>query len=439
MANRNSYTYTPGYAGSAGRNTSSGNSRAKAQPPQQRGQQSRRPPARPAQARTRSAQPAGRPMKDRILFLMIAFDVLLCFVGLIFKPVLWFFVAVSVICIIALWALLCYTRGVRAFLSGVLAVLTVIALVVAIDYSSSADPAKTAGGFPVYGGDSSLVADSSGVTPKGNNAAALAGLPEDTADTSPTAPVDWNTYGQDDGTVTDETGGGGSIDPQPTDAGLMAALPGDDTQAPVNEAVSLARASLEGYLEQWVAQNYEEMTKYTSPVWRAAQDQTGTGAKQQLYWNHNWWVLNSWSLSNEDTSPAADSVTFMLIADLRKSNNAMTPVKQRYSALVIKAEDGKWYVDPDSLRSGVPIDEVADTGGLDPVTGEPTPEPVATVAPTTKLWYNSDGGTYYHLEEKCSTIGTKYYSKMKSFTYGELGTSPYDKLVPCSTCKAPAK
>jgi hypothetical protein len=54
------------------------------------------------------------------------------------------------------------------------------------------------------------------------------------------------------------------------------------------------------------------------------------------------------------------------------------------------------------------------------------------------LYYNPDGGQYYHSDQNCSSVKNKYLP-LTGFTYGELENSPYDKLTPCASCNPPKR
>jgi flagellar hook assembly protein FlgD len=54
------------------------------------------------------------------------------------------------------------------------------------------------------------------------------------------------------------------------------------------------------------------------------------------------------------------------------------------------------------------------------------------------LYYNPDGGQYYHSDQNCSSVKNKYLP-LTGFTYGELESSPYDRLTPCSSCNPPKR
>ena len=54
----------------------------------------------------------------------------------------------------------------------------------------------------------------------------------------------------------------------------------------------------------------------------------------------------------------------------------------------------------------------------------------------TPLFYNPDGGQYYHSVGDCPDVREKYLP-LTAFMYSELETPPYDDLTPCAAC-APA-
>ena len=49
------------------------------------------------------------------------------------------------------------------------------------------------------------------------------------------------------------------------------------------------------------------------------------------------------------------------------------------------------------------------------------------------LYYNPDGGKQYHSDAECLAVKAQY-RPLTAFTWGELETSPYDALTPCSAC-----
>ena len=51
----------------------------------------------------------------------------------------------------------------------------------------------------------------------------------------------------------------------------------------------------------------------------------------------------------------------------------------------------------------------------------------------TPLYYNPDGGKFYHSVDNCSDVRKKYLP-MTAFTYNELENPPYADLSPCTAC-----
>jgi hypothetical protein len=54
-------------------------------------------------------------------------------------------------------------------------------------------------------------------------------------------------------------------------------------------------------------------------------------------------------------------------------------------------------------------------------------------ADDTLLYYNPDGGQYYHSYANCASVRSKYLP-LTAFTYAELDTGIYADLEPCPSC-----
>lgn len=54
------------------------------------------------------------------------------------------------------------------------------------------------------------------------------------------------------------------------------------------------------------------------------------------------------------------------------------------------------------------------------------------------LYYNPDGGQYYHSDANCKSVKDKYLP-LTGFTYGELETDTYAKLDACPSCTPPKR
>lgn len=442
MANRNSNTQPPGYAGSGRGYVPPGNRRPVE--PQQVSQTSQTSQATyawqtpayetpyqqetpPPPRRNLAQQPqANIADKDLVMFALMLFIIpLVGIIGLFYRPFLWVLIVLTSVCVATLWLLHIFARRARMIISVVLLVISVVALIAAIDLTPKQEGFPTIGGA-LQGADLTAAGDLQSGVASGETFPSITDVETLTDNNTP----DWDALNHGAGSGTDDLGGAGGL--SPTSVPVLGGDPGAEATNPPNQAVAGAKEALEGYLRAWTTYDYDEMTRHTLPTWRQAQE----SVKQQLFVMHNWWKLNDWTITSEVTSPSADSVTFYVIIDMERVQAQRSAVKQQYTALVIKYDD-LWYVDPDSMRSGIAITETAAPQQEAEATSEPTSTPEPTVGPNTALWYNTSGGKRYHLEEHCPSIDSQYYSKMKSFSYSELGKSPYSKLVACPTCNAP--
>lgn len=450
MASRNQYTYTPGYVG--------GNRSAPARSAPVRSASPGRQGQRPgAGAPRKPAAPAKqRPMGDTVVLTLLFVVAPLCgLIGFFVDTFKWVFVGVALLVLAAMWALKCFEQRGRAFMSGVLMVLAAVALIAVIDLTpkqnyfptyGSADPALTQSGSLINtggldagegldlqlagGDDDGQTADDGGddmdgavpqaspTAPVGNNPA-LAGLISTAATATP--PIQRSS---DEGA--DEKNQ--AID----SSGTATEIPGGTIAMQTSIPSTEAETVMEKYMQMWQAHNYEDMVQYTLPSWQNEQ----TVPQRQLYWNHSGFTVNSWTITTAAASGQADAITMNVYANLTKRNGQAKEVTMKYEGIVINV-NGNWYVDPQSMRSGLEATPTPfPVEGAEPsIPPGPTPEP--TISPSTQLWYNTDGGIYYHAKEQCSSIDPSYYSKMKSFTFSQLGESAYSKLQPCTRCGAP--
>jgi hypothetical protein len=190
-----------------------------------------------------------------------------------------------------------------------------------------------------------------------------------------------------------------------------------------------AEIALENFMEKWRKGIIADMVEYTAPSWQNAQE----SAQRQLFWKFGQKPLLEWRQLTAPTGTEASTArTITVQADVSYSGETRT---YQYDAVVL-SENEKWYVDPNSLSSGTLTTAAPSTPDPNATpTPEPTPTPKPTVNPKTKLYYNKDGGTFYHIDDECPDVGKKYLP-MAEFTYGKLTESPYSKLKPCKTCMA---
>ncbi len=109
-------------------------------------------------------------------------------------------------------------------------------------------------------------------------------------------------------------------------------------------------------------------------------------------------------------------------------HNGKDPDRYRIQLLVRKEEDGLWHINPAGLNNFETEED-----GLQP---EATAAP-GTDAGDTVLYYQPDGGEYYHLDQNCVSVHPVFLPLQGSFLYSELEDEPYRELKRCNVCGAP--
>ena len=222
---------------------------------------------------------------------------------------------------------------------------------------------------------------------------------------------------------------GGSGDESGEDLGVL----NTDTGEYVATVKSEAEIALENFMEKWRKGIIADMVEYTAPSWQESQD----SASRQLFWKFGQKPLVDWrQMSAPSGTEASTARTITVEADVSYSGETRT---YQYDAVTL-CENGKWYVDPNSLSSGT-LKE-ASTQTPDPnATPTPTPEPTPTptINPKTVLYYNKDGGSYYHADKNCSKVADNYLPLTGTFKYSEINDSKYKNLKPCDRCNPPER
>ena len=350
--------------------------------------------------------------------------------GLFVSAFLWAFVIVAVMTVLAMWAVRCFDSSRRAFLSGMLVVLVGLALMRAVSAAPYVDRNSE---FPVYGevppnalalqaqeiADADTAGDS-GFVPTTDAQPEITPPPESfSASSSRIMPV-----AAVGGTVPTAPPQQQIVDPAQMETAAVASQ--GMQSAPTTEAEQV----LNSYLQMWREKNFEGMVKYTSRSW---QQQLKTPPSRQLSYEHSRWDIQNWTMSSQPEASTATVSIIVVEANLVKGTSDRTQAYGRYTASVI-LDGGTWYVDPDTLRgSPMPLALLEQPSEPEQTQASASAEP--TINPSLKLWYNPDGGQKYHLRQDCPDINPKFHSKMKSFTYSEIGD--HSKLRHCNTCEAP--
>ena len=109
--------------------------------------------------------------------------------------------------------------------------------------------------------------------------------------------------------------------------------------------------------------------------------------------------------------------------------------------MVIMTKEGdEWYVDPNSLATNDELQSSEENvvNNLSVADATPTPRTTVTPAPAgdTLLYYNVNGGSFYHLDPYCPSVGEEYQPLTGTFPYSEL-SEHLGELSPCLRCGAP--
>ena len=348
-----------------------------------------------------------RPKKEWNQLLLMLFFVVLPVLGLLaifFQPVRWIFMVCAVICILLMWLVHAFLFPGRMILTAVYGLLMVFTLVSALSTQNAGKQIRQQNFFV-----------------------------QDTPVPTQTPVFIYDPYAsgdayQDGLSGLQEVGlSGGSEDESGQDLGLSDA----GATGYVSTDKSAAEERLASFMEKWRKGIIADMVAYTPQSWRDAQAES---AQQQLFWKFAQRPLVDWRQMSAPTGTDASTArTITVEADVNYGGATRT---YQYDAIML-FENDNWFVDPDSLSSGILVEPATPTP--DPnMTPTPTPEPTPTPTPgpKTKLYYNKDGGKRYHIEPECYTVDKKYLP-LASFTYKDLEKSPYNRLEPCEKCQAP--
>ena len=225
-----------------------------------------------------------------------------------------------------------------------------------------------------------------------------------------------------------------SVEPSATpDTALLAA---QVTASPIEDAgESEAELRLVTFMDNWQANRIEDMVNLVQPSWATQQDNPAS-ALFTVISNRTpgEYVIEGISGTSADSSR---TVTMSAFID---KNNGKDAVRYRFMILMVR-EGGEWYVDPNSLAtndvaSETPSPEPGKEGVSQSLQPRMTVTPIPD--PSTRLYYNADGGKYYHADPNCSAVNEKFLP-MAGFLYSELDNAPYNALQPCLKCGAPTQ
>jgi len=200
----------------------------------------------------------------------------------------------------------------------------------------------------------------------------------------------------------------------------------DGGQVLADAPVTAAKAVLQQYLDLWKTDGFDEMVSLTWQSWRNSIENPRTS----LYIMYKTRPLLGYEIEPTTVSDRDTTAVFTVTCEIEVNSASQ---KQQYQANLYLV-DGAWYVDPATLKTGVVIADP--TPEPDP-NATPTPAPTTTVSGSTTLYYNKDGGKYYHAIRNCPEVAERYWAQMSTFKYNKINDNPYAALKPCPVCDAP--
>lgn len=301
-------------------------------------------------------------------------------------PVLkWVFVALALVVVVILWLRPMMAPNLRLTFTGIYGALAVVALVSALT--------STAPGDPLLNNPGSSGGQNAGYT----QGSQQLGSPE---------------------------GQGSGLGSLSTEAPTSAPTP-----APDNGLSSAAVEQMESFFYFWSVNNTDSMINLCAPSWRSSVSEP----KKALFSIQGNRTPVDYEVE-KITGTENDTVRTITVTASIDRRNGRDPETYRFQ-VIMRKEDGQWYVDPASLESHEVATATPNAGNE-----TPTPTVVPTFTSSTVLYWNEAGkGSMYHLDPNCRSLADKWKPMTASFTYGQVNDSKYAKLTPCNVCGAPMR
>lgn len=211
----------------------------------------------------------------------------------------------------------------------------------------------------------------------------------------------------------------------------------EPTELPETEKVDAAQARLEEFLKYWSQNNIPAMLQLCASSWIELQQ-----SPEQQLWNL---MMNRypvrWEVESIQGSEAYTSRTISVKVWITQAGSS--DIQLIRMQVVMLRTNNVWYVDPRSL-GGTEVNEEAEAQAKikpviastkAPATATPSPQEVSSQV----LWYNEDGGSYYHTSKTCSAVSESFWPLTGHFYVSELNSEPYNKLKPCTVCNPPTR
>lgn len=203
-------------------------------------------------------------------------------------------------------------------------------------------------------------------------------------------------------------------------------------------AISSAQKQLETFLTRWSSSDIPGMLALCTSSW-VSQQSSPEGELWNLILNRN---PVSYQVENVSGSEADTSRTITVKITFVNTGTGETVI-MRMHVLMFRVNE-VWYVDPQSLN-GTVVDEAAElakaqegTNRIASTKAPATPTPQPNAQDSIKLYYNPDGGKYYHINPICPDVSEQYWP-LTAFYFSDLNTQKFANLMFCPTCGAPPR
>ncbi|NLO14018.1 MAG: hypothetical protein GX124_07820 [Clostridiales bacterium] len=206
-------------------------------------------------------------------------------------------------------------------------------------------------------------------------------------------------------------------------------------------SASQAQQKLEQFMSAWMNTDYAGMVSLSLPNWVNQHESAGEAEKSMFHLRANRSVLD-YQIIDVSGSDGDQARTITMQASVSK-NNGESPLQYNFQILLMRVNN-VWYVDPNSISSSQVTNALAQQQQMSQAQQEQAiaqvQAPVAPqVSPDTILYYNADGGKYYHADPNCSSIGAQYRPLTAMFYYRDVSSTKLKNLIPCPICNAPAR
>lgn len=203
------------------------------------------------------------------------------------------------------------------------------------------------------------------------------------------------------------------------------------TATPVDDSEE-CYAQLHSFFTLWKNNAISQMVNLTAPSWRSS-IKGGTDAVTQKLFGE---VLTnrtpvSWDFTGI-TGTSNDIARMVTVRAVINKNNTLGESVYLWKVRMVK-EEGVWYVDPATLQSNEQESTATPTNAL-------ATQPVLNTShPDLLIYYNPEGGTYYHIDPNCESLDPKYRPLSGVIKWSQIEDDPYDKLEQCKRCGAPLR